>query len=570
MAKIHILDSSLINKIAAGEVIERPASVVKELIENSIDANANTIVIELKQGGKSLIKVIDNGSGMSEDDAKLCFKRHATSKINKIEDLFNITTLGFRGEALASIAAVSNLKITTKTKDSSEGYFAEIHCGKLIKDKKIGCAQGTIVEVDDLFLNTPAREKYLKDVTYELNHTIDIVTRYALINNNISFKLLHNNKIILNSPMSNSLLDNIITIYGKETAKQLLELKYYKNNIKINGFISKPSLTRSDKIQQSIFVNNRYIKNNIITNAVYDAYKTLLFVNRHPIFVLMIHIDPKKIDVNVHPAKKIIRLSQEDMIYKNVFEAIMRTLQNYNLIPDVKIEVSSAKPTKKYPFTQDKQSLLMVRESIAKEKSKSLILETKKIGPYLIVGQINKTYILVENKKGLLIIDQHAAQERILYEEFVERYKNNTVKKQNLIRAQVIELSPGESNLLRNNINLFSKLGFDIEEYGNNSFLVRAVPYIFDKFSKNLLIDIINELNSIKLKTVEELKEERIIRFACRKAIKAGLELTKPLMEDLINKLERTKQPYTCPHGRPTMINISLAELERKFKRVVS
>lgn len=566
--KIHLLENSLINKIAAGEVIENPASVVKELIENSLDAGSTEINIELKEGGKSYIKITDNGQGMTEQDAKLCFERHATSKISRPEDLFNISSLGFRGEALASIAAISNLKITTKTEDSLEGFLIEIESGKILKQAKIGCKTGTKIEVSNLFFNTPVRKKYLKDINTELNKILDLITRFSFRHQNISFNLTHNEKPLFNSPKTDNLLEKIITAYGKETSKQMLKIDY-KNRIEVNGFISKPGLTRSDKKQQTIFINDRNITNDVITKATYEAYRTLLFHNRHPLLILKIKLDPEDIDVNVHPTKKTVKLKKEQEIYNEVVSAISQTLNKNNLIPEANIQESNAKPTQKYSFSQDKQTLLTVKETPKNEYNEIQKDEpiSNSIGPIKILGQINKTFILAENNKGMLIIDQHAAQERILYEEFMQKYENKGIKKQKLLKPLILELSAAETDLVNKNLETFASLGFELEDYGSNSILIRSVPYIFERFNKNLFLDILSEINDIKKQAVEKTKEERIIRFACRKAIKAGLELTNLQIQELIEDLEKTETPYTCPHGRPTMLNITLAELERKFKR---
>jgi|TARA_B100001964_G_C14243732_1_gene606359 DNA mismatch repair protein MutL len=567
MPKITILDDALINKIAAGEVVERPASVVKELIENSIDANADEIVIDIKDGGKSLIKVADNGNGMDKDDAKLCIERHATSKLSNVNELSSISTLGFRGEALSSIASVSDFSLITKTEQVIEGTIIRVEEGKTeIKD--IGCSKGTVVEVKSLFSNIPARKKFLKSIQVEFNYIANIVTRYALINKDIFFKLVHNDKIIFSSQKTDSLFNNIVSIYGKEIASNLVKVFYESDYLKVYGYIGKPALTRNDKQMQSCYVNKRYVKNNIISNALYDAFHTLLFINRHPITVLNIEINPETIDVNVHPSKKIIKVFDEDRFYNDVFNAVRQSLYTNNLIPDAKLDDTNYKDNRKYPLQTDKQSVLAVEDSPVKKKQTEE-KTSEKIGPFLLIGQISKTYILAENNKGLLIIDQHAAQERINYEKFMKQYEKEGIKTQKLVKPKVINLSAAESGVMEENINLLSKLGFGIDNYGNNSFILRTTPSIFGRVDTVLITDILTELSGISSKSIAKAKEERIIRFACRKSIKAGEEMTMPLMEKLIEELDNTEQPFTCPHGRPTAISISLPELERKFKRVV-
>jgi DNA mismatch repair protein MutL len=563
MGIIHILDESLINKIAAGEVVERPSSVVKELIENSLDAFATEISVEVKEGGISLIRVSDNGLGMDEEDAKLSLERHATSKISTVQDLFSIHTLGFRGEALSSIVAVAYVTISTRTKDDSEGTFIQAESGKIMQVKKTGCPVGTTVEISDLFFNTPVRKKYLKPISVEFSHILDIITRYALVHPDVFFKLSHNSKIILSSPKTKDLLGNITSIYGKDTAKNLIPVSYSTDYASISGYISKPSFTRNDRTQQSIYVNKRYIKNQIISDALHDAYHSLLFLDRQPIAVLIFEITPDKIDVNVHPSKDVIRVKQEQELHDFVFNAVKQALSTNNLIPDVSIESTQAQATKKYKFESDKQCVLIARDKDLKKIEPVVAQES--IGPVLIIGQINKMYILAEDKKGLLIIDQHAAQERILYEQFMDMYEKKGVITQKLLKPKMVEVSPVEFTIIKDNLTLLNELGFETEEYGKNSFIVRTIPFIFERNYAMLIIDVFHELGS---KSMDSLKEERIIRFACRAAIKAGDELTKDEMRELIETLDKTKQPYSCPHGRPTMISISLSELERKFKRV--
>tara|TARA_Y100000310_G_scaffold127564_1_gene126702 strand:- start:1129 stop:2841 length:1713 start_codon:yes stop_codon:yes gene_type:complete len=570
MPTINILDDALINKIAAGEVVERPASVVKELIENSIDADANEIVIDIKDGGKSLIKIADNGNGMDKDDAKLCIERHATSKLSNINELSSISTLGFRGEALSSIASVSDFSLITKTEQAMEGTNIRVEEGKT-KINDIGCSKGTVVEVKNLFSNIPARKKFLKSIQVEFNYIADIVTRYALINKDIFFKLVHNDKIVFSSQKTDSLFNNIVSIYGKEIASNLVKVFYESDYLKVYGYIGKPSLTRNDKQMQSFYVNKRYVKSKIISSALYDAFHTLLFINRHPTAVLNIEINPEIVDVNVHPSKRIIKIFDEDRFYNDVFNAVRQSLYTNNLIPEAKLDDTNYKDNRKYPLQTDKQSVLAVEDSPVKRtiKDKPIDNASERIGPFLLIGQINKTYILAENNKGLLIIDQHAAQERISYEKFMKQYEKEGIKTQKLVKPKVINLSAAESGVMEDNISFLSKLGFNIEAYGNNSFILRTTPSIFGRVDTVLITDILTELTGISSKNIDKVKEERIIRFACRKSIKAGEEMTMPLMEKLIEELDKTEQPFTCPHGRPTTISISLPELERKFKRIV-
>ena len=568
---IKLLDNSIINKIAAGEVIERPASVVKELLENSFDSGADEIKIEISEAGIKKIKISDNGSGMTKEDALISYKRHTTSKINNEEDLFSINSLGFRGEALASIAEISNLKIITKTFDSSLGTFIEVEGGKLIKEENIGCSSGTIIEVNDLFFNVPARKNFLKSNEIELSKIINIITKYALIKNDVSIKLIHNSKEILNSHKTNFLINNIIFVYGPEIAKDLINVNYEENGVIVKGYISKPVLTRADKSDQSLYVNKRYVKNNLISQAIYEAYKTLLFINRHPVFILEILIEPKEIDVNVHPAKTEIRIKKEELISGIIFNSIKNAFQNSNLIVSASLEnETNHKPIKKYEFAKDKQSVLMVKDSLKKDISFIENNEIKKkniFENFYLLGQINKTYIIGENPEGLIVLDQHAAEERVNYEKFMNEKKSGAIKKQNLLMPRIIELTPIQYRASLNNKTFFESLGFNFDDFGNNSIKLTTIPEIFGRLKSTLLLDVINEIVNLNGKIVDKEIEERIIRFACRASVKAGEELTSVEMRQLIENLGKTDNPYSCPHGRPTLISFSIADLEKKFKR---
>jgi DNA mismatch repair protein MutL len=581
MSKINILDEATINKIAAGEVIERPSSVVKELVENSLDANATQIIIEIKKSGKDLIKVTDNGDGMPKEDALLAFKRHTTSKINHSDDLFNINTLGFRGEALASIASVSHTTLITKERNSVAGFHMDVIGGIMKYSQERGCPSGTTMEVKDLFFNTPARKKFMKTETNELRHIIDIVTRYALINKDTSFKLTHNNNTIIQSDGNQNLLNNIASIYGNEIAKDLLKVDYKDNKIKIAGYISKPSQTRTDKSQQSIYINNRYVKSTTVSDALYDAYHSLLFVNRHPVCILNIDIDPEQIDVNVHPNKSIIKFEQTDEIYNSVLEAAKQVLEENNLIVDSDIKTEEAqmkfsemsqvqdmdflvKPTK-YQFEPSKQTLLS-EDKQTEHKAAKVIEASRKFPRMKLLGQINKTFFVAETNDGMMLIDQHVVEERVLYEKFMAQHIRGRTAKQSLLNKEIIEVTPEETTFLNASLRDIEELGFEIEHFGDNTFLVRSVPVIFKRIqTKELLKDIITTTG--KRNKVKEIKEEIITRMACRASIKAGDTVSIQEMETLIRELTECRLPYTCPHGRPIFIKITADELEKKFKR---
>ncbi len=566
---IQVLDQDLVNKIAAGEVIERPMSVVKELIENSLDAGATNIYIEVIEGGKSLIKVKDNGKGMGPRDIQLCIQRHATSKIKNVTDLFNINTLGFRGEALASIAAVSNLRITSRTNDFLHGNFVEVEDGKIKIKKETSATVGTTIEVTNLFYNTPARKKYLDNISNEAKKITDLVIRYALINPDKYFRLVHNGKAVLNSPAVRDKLGNILNIYGKDTAKELIPVSYEKENIKINGYISKPSLTRADKTQQSFYVNRRFISSSLLSTALHEAYGTLLFSHRFPIAVLSLEIDPSTIDVNVHPTKKEIRFSNEKIIHEAVSEGVKDALESTIHIPDVNIKGVQTKFAEVEKVKQPMAGKFRVEgsdQTVLELVSK--MVEDDKMPSLKILGLVHNCYIVAENEEGFCVIDQHAAEERVNYELFHQQYDSGYIRSQQLVIPTHIELTPTDAVTLRDNLAVMKKFGFEIEDFGSNSFLVRATPVIMGRqMSKGTVLDMIDELNANRVRKFEDIKDKIIARMACRQSIKQGDRIEVGYMQKMLKKLYSCSQPFTCPHGRPTIINITRGELERKFKR---
>jgi DNA mismatch repair protein MutL len=596
MPKIKVLSEDLINKIAAGEVIERPASVVKELIENSLDAGATRINIEIRDSGKKLIKISDNGFGMSSEDARNSILRHATSKINNVDDLFAIQTLGFRGEALASIAAVSKLSIITKQENDLEGYHLTVEGGKVTNAGITGAERGTSIQVEDLFFNTPARKKFMKTDSVELRHIVDVVLRYAIINENVGFKLKHEKHELLSSPKTEDLRDNLASIYGVNLAKDLLLVDYKDDLVKINGFIAKPYAARNDKNQQHLFVNQRWIRNEDISKAIYDGYHSLLFVGKHPTFILNLEINPLKIDVNVHPAKTQIKIEQKKEVYDSVLKAIKETLEKHNLIPVMDINVEeqltfgtakkeNVEKNVKYRFESSNQEVLDVKEmqhstsidnfeeeSYATPEEDVFVSEQEepkniKLPPMKILGQIHKTFFVAETEGGLLLIDQHVVQERVLYERFMEQLMNKKVAVQELLQGEVIEFSPAEKIYVIDNLSKLVEYGFLLEEFGGNSFVLKTVPSLFGRLqAKDLLFSVLDKLQEGKNK-LEEIQEEIITRMACRASVKAGDVMTIPEIQKLLEELSNCKLPYTCPHGRSVLIKVPVDELEKKFKR---
>ena len=592
MSKIVLLSEELINKIAAGEVIERPASVIKELLENSLDAGATKITVELEESGKKRIKISDNGEGMTPEDAEKSILRHATSKISSVEDLFSIKTLGFRGEALASIAAVSKLSITTKQKNGLEGFALQIEGGNIINKNIVASEQGTAIEVRDIFFNTPARKKFLKTDAVELKHCLDVVTHYALANPKVTFKFTHNNYTLLHSPALNDARSTIASIYGVQTAKELLEVKYEDEATKISGFISKPYHVRNDKNQQVLFVNGRWIKNSDVTNAVYEGYHSTLFVNKHPVFVLHLQLNPETIDVNVHPQKQEIKIEQKELVTTAVSLAVREALQSNKLMPTVDVNTEQqitfgtslprieTKAAVKYPFEPSAQTVFAVEETaveypeqrnetntlIVAEQHYSKELVQKKLPAMKLFGQVHKTYFIAETEGGLFYIDQHAAHERVMYESLLKQYLQGKVEVQRLLQGEIFEVPTAEKILLVEKIEEFKTLGFELEHFGGNTFVIKTIPLVFGKIKiKEFMHDLLVLLENQK--SILEKKEKILTRMACRAAVMAGDAVTIPQMENILAQLSKTELPYTCPHGRPTLMKVTIDELEKKFRR---
>lgn len=577
MQKIKLLDNETISKIAAGEVVERPASVVKELVENAIDANATKIYIEVEDAGLKRITVIDNGCGMCREDAKLAFERHATSKITTIEDLERLESLGFRGEALPSIASVSLTEMITKDNESESATYILVEGGKVKEIKETGAPLGTTVSVRNLFYNVPARRKFLKSKRIELAHIIDVVTRYALIHYDKTFKLVHNDEELLFSPNSKSMLEAIIAIYGKEYAKALIPLNYQTNVVKISGYVSKPHLTRSTPSHQSIYVNKRYVTSRIVSDAIKDAYFRLVPKDRYPVAVIGIEIDNKLIDVNIHPTKSQIKFSEELKVYDDVLSCIRQALASEKLIPAPKKEeirlVSEVikVPEQKLPLELPKfeKVKLIKPEYFQVEERVPTPKISHKLPALKIIGQLFDTFIVAESENSIFVIDQHAADERIMLERFMRQTSAKNIETQELLEPLVLELSPKEENVLQNYLKAFEELGFEIENFGNRIYKLRAMPVILGKLkNKEDFIDVIDELESIgKSKSAEEVKHKLLEALACKSAIKANEKLSAQEIEKLVYKLASLEDPYTCAHGRPTIIELTRKEIERMFKR---
>lgn len=598
MSKINLLSEDLINKIAAGEVIERPASVVKELIENSLDAKATQITITIENAGKDLICVQDNGEGMDEEDARKSILRHATSKIRSVEDLFSISTLGFRGEALASIAAVSKLSLITKQQEALGALQLLVDGGVIESSNIVAADKGTAIAVRNLFFNTPARKKFLKSDVVELKHILDIVTQYSLLHHLVGFKVFHNGREVLHSPIVQDPRANAASVFGVAVAKELLDISYSTGFLIATGFIGKPYAVRNDKSQQVLFINNRWVRNEDITKAVYEGYHSLLFTGKHPIFVLHVQLDPAAIDVNVHPHKSEVKIEQKNEVCQLITQAVKETLQKNNLIPVVAVEQEAfqdstvsfspssqkiAKESVKYPFEPARQTMLMVNEvneeiapaveqktaekrEIELDVNSSPLLQSS-LPPIKLLGQFHKTFFAAETEGGVLFIDQHAAHERVLYERFMEQFMKKEIQVQSLLQGETIDCSAGEKELVLEYQEFLIRLGFIVDYFGGSSFVIKAIPSVFGRTQSTALLRdvlaVVQEYGNV----LDDVKEEIITRMACRAAIMAGEEITISAMETIMEQLSLTKLPYTCPHGRPTIIKTTAEELEKKFRR---
>ena len=668
---INILDDLTINKIAAGEVVERPSSVTKELIENSIDASSTQIVIDIVDGGKKQIRITDNGEGIPSSEVDKSFLRHATSKIKKIDDLYDLYSLGFRGEALASIASVSRLEMITKTKDEPLGTKVVLEGGKEVLKEPVGTKNGTTIIIKDLFFNTPVRQKFLKSTHAETINISDLINKLAIGNTNVQFKYINNGKLMLNTPGDNKLISVIRSIYGKEIVENLIEINEEGSFCNINGYIGNNNIYRSNKNLQHIYINNRYVRSKIILDAINEAYKSIIPINKHGVCFLNIDINPAKIDVNIHPTKMEIKFENDKDLYIEIRDLLKKKLLNTALIGkyenyDDKFKVNESKET----YLQEKEAYLQTFNNLNKEneEDKNLNKATPKndfselnsfmslsealsrnnkveenkankekvkdntitsnniekeiklqsieneffidgvvdvsksfsfdklnslnekndkkaelnqiseeniksenrfsITDFRVVGSILNTYIVLEKNEAMYLLDQHAAHEKVLYEEYMKKFKNHKIDMQMLLDPIVMEFSNVDMMKIENNMDLFLNFGFEIELFGNNHIMVRGVPTIFGTpESEKFILQIIDNMED--LSSSYDLKGDKFASMACRAAIKANDKIHIIEMKKLLLQMEKCENPFTCPHGRPTIVEISKKEIEKMFKRIM-
>ncbi len=613
MAQIIELTDNLSNKIAAGEVVERPASVIKELVENAIDAKSTIIDVLIEEAGMTKMTVIDNGVGIEPEDVPTAFKRHATSKIKTEKDLFRVHTLGFRGEALPSIASVAKVKLTTSAGDT--GTTIVIEGGKEVEKRSDSARRGTEITVTDLFYNTPARLKYLKTLPTELGNITDVMNRLALSHPNISFRLSHNGKSLLSTSGNGDLRQVIAAIYGVQIAKKTVPVEGESLDFKISGYAVLPEVNRSNRNYISTIINGRYIKNFALVKAILNGYHTLLPIGRFPIIVLEIEMDPIIVDVNVHPAKLEVRLSKEKELGELISEALKEAFHKLQLIPDgaiskreklqseqLQMSFESNKPSEAKEATFSKEEAtknelptlfekpsvpeyvspeeekfdsetVIEEETISYEVSDSApVAEERKVRiPKMYpIGQMHATYILAQNEEGLYIIDQHAAQERIKYEFFREKIGEVSRELQELLVPIVLEFSNDEYVRLTEQREKLEEVGVFMEPFGQNSFIIRAHPTWFPKGEEEeTLREIVDEALHEPNVSIHKLREDTAIMMSCKKSIKANHYLTMQDMEALLDTLREASDPFTCPHGRPVIIKYTTYELEKMFKRVM-
>ncbi len=573
MNKIQLLPENVANQIAAGEVIVRPASCVKELIENSIDANAKNIKINIKKAGRKLIEVIDDGSGMSHQDAQIAFLRHATSKIRNTNDLNNISTFGFRGEALAAISSVSKVEILTKDSEAEEGIFLYLESGRIKKEEKVALNKGTIIRVKELFFNTPARLKFLKSDYTEENHIIETVTMLGLSNEGISFTLKIDEKDVIYFPAQIKLKERIKIIYGSEIYNSLLEIKNFSDNIKIYGYIAKPEITKTTRNFINIFVNQRPVSVRSLLYAIYEGYGTTMMKGNYPVAFIFIDINPQLIDVNVHPAKAEIKFKDERSVFNKIKYAISEVLKSSELTPEINLEKAGRKPEienaiKEY-FARETPEMFPDNKNVfEKSKDTEIVSRRRKFFNYKILGQLHNTYIIGEDEENLIIIDQHAAHEKVLFEQFIKEVEEKRVKVQEMLIPEIIELTPEEKNVLLNNMEIFNEMGFELEPFGKNQYKVTAHPVIIkEKINREFIKEILGNIKEKEKSEKKEILKDLIATTACRAAVKGGDILKDEEIENLLTEYFEIEDPFSCPHGRPPIIKISFSEIEKMFKR---
>lgn len=591
---IKVLEKNIADKIAAGEVIERPISIVKELVENAIDAGANSIVVEIKNGGKLYIRITDNGCGIENDQVETAFLRHATSKIVSAADLDSIETLGFRGEALASIGAVTHTELITKTKDNTIGTKLLIHGGTVIQNQGIGCPTGTTIVVTDLFYNTPARLKFLKSDSAESSLIIDFISQMALAYKDIKFRFINNDDIVFSTMGNGNRFNTILSVYKQKELENLVPVSYNEGDNSLEGYISTPAFSKTTKRSQIFFVNGRVVNSKILEKAVIEGYKERLFDGRHPVTFLFLHTSPYDLDVNIHPNKKEVRFDKENDIIDFVSKGIKEALGTKEAVIEIKDifreKIIEMKPEEKQgnikellstkrehgvilpPKVSDDTSV--VKDStISYQLPQKVTIDKPLLTPFdfddiTITGSIFGTYITATDEKNFYLIDQHAAHERIFYEKLVTEYENSTKARQPILIPIIMEVSLSVKENSFSWLNSLNNMGYTIEDFGQNSYIIKEIPTYMDiseaeEFAKTF-VEEINENTDLKNHVIIN----KLITKSCKSAVKAHDYLSMEEINALIKDLSKCVNPFSCPHGRPTFIKLSNYEIEKMFKRV--
>ncbi len=624
MPQIQVLDQETINKIAAGEVIDRPQSVVKELLENAIDAGATAVTVEIKEGGISLIRITDNGCGFEKEQIPLAFLRHSTSKIKSIEDLATVSSLGFRGEALSSIAAVAQVELITKPAFVLNGSRYQIEGGKEKAFEEIGAPEGTTFLVRNLFYNTPVRRKFLKTPVTEAGYIADVVEKLALSHPEVSVRFINNGQTRLHTNGNGNLKDAVYSVYGREVTSELMPVEFTSMDVSVAGFIGKPAAARGNRAYENYFINGRYIKSNLISKAIEDGYHGHLMQHKYPLTILQIKINPLLLDVNVHPSKMELRFRNAEEIYQLIMQSVRGAFEQKEMIPRVSVPDSAVtpgprpnnprpdipRPDNKLPKQAEvrepelfekmriketslpvKAKELPIKEAtVLRQKSVSIIEEESgyKAGgeqltlfddkllskearkKHRIIGQLFDTYWLIEYNDSLFIIDQHAAHEKVLYERTLKAIETREYTSQQISPPLIVSLSMHEEEYLIKNLAFFKKIGFEIEHFGGKEYALYALPdNLFGLSNADLFLDMLDTLADDIKTTDNEMILSKIASMSCKAAVKGNHRLSMPEIETLIDELLTLDNPYNCPHGRPTIISMSRFELEKKFKRIV-
>jgi DNA mismatch repair protein MutL len=571
MGLIRILSEKVASQIAAGEVVERPASVVRELMDNSIDAGATRILIKIENGGRNLIRVADNGAGMDRDDLLLCAERHATSKINELSDLFSVRTLGFRGEAVPSIAAISRMVITSRTPDQLAGFRLKLQGGKIKEIEETGAPVGTTVEVKDLFFNTPARKKFLRSAPTETDHIVDTLSRIALPFTALSFRLDDRDKTLLSLPSVDSGVSRLSALFGHEVAGSMIKMEREIQGLRLSGYLSPPEWDRARGDHLFVYVNRRSVRERLLTHAVIEGYGSRLMKGRYPYAVIFIEIDPALVDVNVHPTKQEVRFHQNRLVHEAVKTVVEETFrQKAAAFFQVPAPASDSMGEKFGRIGEPigGYAVYPADTTIARKPEPQVPLMIKEIP--VVLGQLKETYILCETKEGLLLVDQHAAHERRVFEKLKKSYDSATLECQPFLIPPTVEFSPSESRTILKKMGELSQLGITLEHFGGGTFVVRSVPNIlvdvqWESFLREVL-PLLEEQGAVK---GDQMVERLLALMACHGAIRAGQRLSKEEMISLVEQLDEVEVPTNCPHGRPVFKRLSFYEIEKMFRRVL-